>query len=148
MTLETILKLIKEDPLFIQVFHFDGDSEEEFTCMFSYDELHRASVYLKHWIYLTGLTTAALIGITESNKIIAIDFEGECFTLCASFYHIPFRLASLHLGHYRLKETLHSPEHELYLNNLIQYAHWCADNEIVVPVGYLKLLEKQIQEAT
>lgn len=143
MTLEKILKLIKEDPLFIKVFHFDSDSEDEFNCMFSFDELHGASAYLKQWIYLTGLTNAALIGITESNKIIAIDFEGECFTLCSSFYHIPFRLMSLHLGHYRLKETLHSQEHELYLSNLVQYAEWCKDNEIFIPDGYLKLLERQ-----
>lgn len=146
MTLETILKLIKEDPLFIQIFHFDSDSEDEFTCMFSYDELHSASAYLKNWIYLTGLTTAALIGITESDKVIAIDFEGECFTLCTSFYHIPFRLVSLHLGHYRLKEILHSQEHEFYLKNLIQYAQWCSDNEIFIPEGYLKLLEKPSPE--
>ena len=127
MKIKEIMKLIKTDEKFKNIFHFYSDSKSDFNNMLPTKELKKQFSFV-NWIYLTTISQATFIGIVEENKVFSMDSDGETFILCESFFEIPFEIIKDYLRGQNYKFKLHKePEYTEYLNNLKFYANWCED---------------------
>lgn len=141
MQIKEIMKLIKTDERFKNVFHFYSDSKSDFNDMLPTKELIKQFSFV-NWIYMSELSHATLIGTLKNEEVFTMDDEGSTFILCKSFFEIPFRLIKTYLRGQNFKFKLHNePEHTEYLNNLKFYAKWCEDNNIKIDPKYLEILK-------
>lgn len=141
MNIKEVMKLIKNDERFSNVFHFYGDDKSHIYDMLPTAKLRKKFSFV-NWIYLTTLSQVALIGIIENNKVFTMDNEGDTFILCDSFFEIPFRIISTYLRKDNPKHYLHNnPNNKDYLENLKFYADWCKNNNIHIDEKYLEILK-------
>lgn len=135
-----LMKLIKKDEIFKNVFHFYSDSKSDFNDILPTQELRKQFSFV-NWIYMSKLSHAMLIGTLENEEVFTMDDEGSTFILCKSFFEIPFRLVKTYLRGQNYKFKLHNePEYTEYLNNLKFYANWCKDNNIKIDSKYFDIL--------
>lgn len=140
MKIKEVMKLIKNDERFKNVFHFYSDSKSDFNDMLPTKELKKQFSFV-NWIYMSELSHATLIGILENEEVFTMDDEGSTFILFGSFFEIPFRLVKTYLRGQNYKFKLHNePEYTEYLNDLKFYAKWCEDNNIEIDSKYLEIL--------
>lgn len=133
MNIKELMKLIKNDERFSNVFHFYGDDKSYIHDMLPTSKLRKQFSFV-NWVYLTTLSQVALIGIIEDNRVFTMDNEGDTFILCDSFFEIPFRIISTYL----MKDN---PNHKDYLENLKFYEVWCKNNNINIDEKYLDILK-------
>lgn len=141
MNIKEIMRLIKNDERFSQVFHFYGDDESCVYDMLPTEKLRKQFSFV-NWIYLTNLDQVALIGVIKNDKVFTMDNEGDTFILCDSFFEIPFNLIAVYFMTKDFKCYLHNtPENKEYLENLKFYASWCKNNKIKLKDEYLEMLK-------
>ena len=138
MNIKEVMKLIKNDERFSNVFHFYGDDKSHVYDMLPTAKLRKQFSFV-NWIYLTTLSQAALIGIIENNKVFTMDNEGDTFILCDSFFEIPFNIIDIYFMEDNPKNNLHNDKQ--YLENLKFYADWCKNNNIHIDEKYLEILK-------
>lgn len=141
MKIKEVMKLIKMDEKFKNVFHFYSDEQSDFNHMLPTKKLRKQFSFVD-WIYLTTLSQVTFIGILENDKVFTMDSEGDTFILCDSFFEIPFRIISTYLMQDNPKYYLHNnPAHKDYLECLNYYATWCKNNNIKIEEKYLDILK-------
>lgn len=141
MKIKELMKLIKTDEKFKNVFHFYSDEQSDFNDMLPTKKLRKQFSFVD-WIYLTTLSQVTFIGILENDKVFTMDSEGDTFILCDSFFEIPFRIISTYLMQDNPKYYLHNnPDHKDYLECLNYYATWCKNNNIKIEEKYLDILK-------
>jgi len=138
MNIKEVMKLIKNDERFSNVFHFYGDDKSHVYDMLPTAKLRKQFSFV-NWIYLTTLSQVALIGIIENNKVFTMDDEGSTFILCNSFFEIPFNIIDVYFMEDNPKNNLHNDKQ--YLENLKFYADWCKNNNIHIDEKYLEILK-------
>lgn len=140
VNIKEIIKLIKTDEKFKQIFHFETDSKKDFNYMLPDKELREQFSFV-NWIYMSTISQATLIGLIEQEQVFTMDTDGETFILCDSFFEIPFRLIKSYFRSNNYKFELHSdPENKDYLDNLKFYKEWCQTNNINIDEKYLDIL--------
>lgn len=141
MQIKEIMKLIKTDERFKNVFHFYSVAKSDFNDMLPTRELRKQFSFV-NWIYMSELSHATLIGTLKNEVVFTMDDEGSTFILCNSFFEIPFEVIDLYLRGQNYKFKLHNePEYTEYLNNLKFYAKWCEDKNIKIDPKYLDILK-------
>lgn len=141
MNIKELMKLIKNDERFSNVFHFYGDDKSHIHDMLPTSKLRKQFSFV-NWVYLTTLSQVALIGIIEDNRVFTMDNEGDTFILCDSFFEIPFNIIDAYIRKRDFKHCLHNnPNHKDYLENLKFYEVWCKNNNINIDEKYLDILK-------